>query len=186
MLIGKRIKELRESKDISLTQLAKTSGVQIATLSRIENMKMTGTLESHLNIAKALGVDLIGLYGEVKTEEQAPLPPAISKPQAVAESFTYNDRASYEILTSQLLKKKMLPILLRIDPQGKTNMEQGPAGAERFVFALEGDVVVYIGKDAYELKANSSLYFDASLEHYFENNGKKTLKMISVITPVVL
>lgn len=186
MLIGKRIKELRESKNISLTELAKTSGVQIATLSRIENLKMTGTLESHMNIAKALGVDLVGLYGKMKTEDEKPLPPTINKPQAAAESFTYNDRASYEILTSQLLKKKMLPIILRVDPQGKTNIEQGPAGAERFVFVLEGEVDVYIGKDAYNLKTNSSLYFDASLEHYFENKGKKTLKMISVITPVVL
>jgi len=186
MQIGKRIKELRESKDMSLTDLAKTSGIQIATLSRIENLKMTGTLESHMNVAKALGIDLITLYSDIKNEIEQPQSPAINKPHSAVESFTYNDRASYEILTSQLLKKKMLPIILRIDSDGKTNAEQGPVGAERFVFVLEGDVSIYIGKDSYSLKANSSLYFDASVEHYFENNGKKTAKMISVITPVVL
>ena len=186
MLIGKRLKELREQHNFSLTDLSQKSGVQIATLSRIENMKMTGTLESHMNIAKALNVDLVDLYDSLKSEDQNIEPPQVNKPQAAVESFTYNDRASYEILTSQLLKKKMLPIILRIDPDGKTNPEQSPAGAERFLFVLEGEVAVYIGKEHYSLKANSSLYFDASIEHHFENKGKKTVKVISVITPVML
>lgn len=186
MLIGKRLKELREQKNMSLKELSEQSGVQIATLSRIENLKMTGTINSHLNIAKVLGVELVDLYNHAdQTETQTPSA-QITKPQTTAESFTYNDLASYEILTTQLFKKKMMPIVLRIEPQGKTNPEQNPAGAERFVFVLEGEVTAYIGKDAYTLKPNSSLYFDASLEHHFENNGKKTAKVISVITPVAL
>lgn len=186
MLIGKHLKELREQKDMSLKDLSEKSGVQIATLSRIENLKMTGTINSHLSIAKALGVELVDLYAEGQ-DDQAPAQNAqINKPQAAVESFTYNDRASYEILTNQLFKKKMMPIILRIDPGGKTNSEQNPAGAERFLFILEGEVSAYIGKDAYSLKTNSSLYFDASIEHHFENKGKKTAKMISVITPVAL
>ena len=44
MLIGKRVKELRKARNMSLSELAKLSGVQIATLSRIENLKMIGTL----------------------------------------------------------------------------------------------------------------------------------------------
>ncbi|MCB9771312.1 MAG: helix-turn-helix transcriptional regulator [Candidatus Omnitrophica bacterium] len=186
MLIGKRLKELREKNKMSLTDLSQKSGVQIATLSRIENMKMTGTLESHLNIAKALSVDLVELYDNLKNDEQKAEPPHVNKPQTSVESFTYNDRASYEILTSQLLKKKMLPIILRIEPDGKTNTEQNPSGSERFIFILEGEVTAYIGKEHYALKTNSSLYFDASVEHHFENKGKKAVKVISVITPVML
>jgi len=184
MLIGSRIKELRESHKMTLTELSEKSGVQIATLSRIENLKMTGTLESHLNIAKALGVDLVELYQNVAESETKP--EASQVRSATAESFTYNDQASYEILTSKLMAKKMLPIILRIDADGKTNPEQNQSNSERFVFVLEGEVTAYIGKEAYTLKANGSLYFDASIEHYFENKGKKTVKMISVVTPVML
>ncbi len=186
MLIGKRLKELREKNNMSLKDLSEKSGVQIATLSRIENLKMTGTINSHLSIAKALCIELVDLYADANHEETKTAVVQVNKPQAAAESFTYNDLASYEILTTQLFKKKMMPIILRIEPDGKTNPEQNPAGAERFVFILEGEVTAYIGKDTYTLKTNSSLYFDASLEHHFENNGKKTVKMISVITPVGL
>ncbi len=186
MFIGKRLKEIREQKNMSLKELSEKSGVQIATLSRIENLKMTGTINSHLSIAKVLGIELVDLYADGQhAETQAPAV-QVTKPQASAESFTYNALASYEILTNQLFKKKMMPIVLRIEPDGKTNPEQNPAGAERFLFVLEGELSAYIGKDVYTLKTNSSLYFDASFEHHFENNGKKTAKVISVITPVAL
>ena len=71
MYIGKKVKELRKQKNLTLVQLSEQSGVQVATLSRMENEKMTGTLESHLAIASALGVDVTQLYsGLVETESR--------------------------------------------------------------------------------------------------------------------
>ncbi len=184
MQIGKRIKDIRENQKMTLTDLSQKSGVQIATLSRMENLKMTGTLESHMNIAKALGVDLVELYQDMRQDEAKAEAPHVQ--QATAESFTYNDRASYEILTNKLLAKKMLPIILRIEAGGATNPEQNAKDSERFVFVLEGEIDIYIEKQAYHLKTNSSLYFDSSREHHFVNKGNKTAKVISVITPVTL
>lgn len=183
MLIGKRIKRIRESRDMTLTELARQSGIQIATLCRIENQKMTGTIESHLQIAKALGIDLTDLYKNIESE--AAEPDATAK-KPVAETFTYNDRASYEILTSKLLRKRMMPILLKIEEGGATNPEQNSPGAEKFIFVLKGEITATVDKETYPLKANSSLYFDASVRHHFINKGKGTAKAICVTTPVTL
>src|SRR5882757_9175179 len=68
MFIGSKMLALRKAKRMSLTELSQTSGVQLATLSRIENMKMVGTLESHIQIAKALGVDVTELYKDITRE----------------------------------------------------------------------------------------------------------------------
>ncbi len=183
MFIGKRIKELRESKKMTLSELSKASGVQIATLSRIENMKMPGTIDSHSRIAKALSVDITELYKNISEPEPKGEPLGVS---SATESFSYNDKASYEILASKVLSKKMLPIVLRIDPGGKTNPEENAKGSEKFIFVLEGEVTTHIGEDAYPLSKNKTLYFDASLRHYFENAGKGVAKMIAVVTPVAL
>jgi transcriptional regulator with XRE-family HTH domain len=66
--IGDKIKSIRKEKKLSLTQLAELSGVQLATLSRIEHNKMCGTLESHARIAIALKISLSELYSDVKLE----------------------------------------------------------------------------------------------------------------------
>jgi len=49
---------------MTLSKLSKRTGVAVTTLSRMENNRMVGTLESHLKIAQALGMPLGALYGE--------------------------------------------------------------------------------------------------------------------------
>ena len=186
MLIGKRVKELRKARNISLSELAKLSGVQIATLSRIENLKMIGTLESHMSIARALGIDLTHLYQNLAAKH-ASIPKDEKDTQTPAtETFSYNDKASYEILTSAVLSKKMMPVVLKIETGGRTNPEQNPAGAEKFIFVLEGAVQAFIGGKTYSLSKHNTLYFDASLKHYFVNSGKSVARIISVVTPISL
>lgn len=184
MLIGKKIKEFRKKQKMTLSDLARKSGVQIATLSRIENEKMVGTLPCHQDIARAMGIDVTEFYKagshnirEASSASSAPSP---------AESFTYNKDASYELLTSQVLTKRMMPILLRIEANGQTNPEQYPPGSERFVFLLEGQVTAHVGTKTHALTPGKTIYFDAAQKHFFENNGSAVTRMLSVLTPVTL
>jgi transcriptional regulator with XRE-family HTH domain len=185
-MIGKRIKELRSEQKISMTELSKKSGVQLATLSRIENQKMTGTLESHMQIAQALGVGLPDLYQDVEAPASGKNEVDIRIKEANADIFNYREKSSYEILTNKLLNKKMMPILLKIDAGGRTNTEQGKPGSEKFVFVLEGHIKVSIAEKTYVLGPNNTLYFDSSLPHMFINEREEAAKIISIMTPVEL
>ena len=63
--LGNRIREIRKQKKITLLELAKTTGVAQATLSRMETGLMVGTVKSHQKIAEALGISLAELYGHI-------------------------------------------------------------------------------------------------------------------------
>ncbi len=183
MLIGKKIKELREARKMSLTEVSQQSGVQLATLSRMENLKMTGTLESHIKIAQALGVSLPQLYSDlIKEGKKVDLQTAKSS----NDVFVHSKKSSYEILTAKVLSKKMMPILLKIEPAGETHAEQNPPGTEKFIFILEGKIAATIAGETYALSRSNTLYFDASLEHKLVNTGKRAARVICVATPVVL
>ena len=148
MYIGKRLREIRQAQGMSLTTLAEKSGVQIATLSRMENLKMTGTLESHMNIAKALGVDVTQLYTAIIREESKA---EAATTKSASDVFIHSDKSSYEILTSNVLGKRMMPILLKIEPDGQTNTEQNRPGSEKFIFVLEGKIEARVGDKTYPL-----------------------------------
>ena len=183
MFIGDKLQEIRKSKKITLTELSQKSGVQLATLSRIENKKMTGTLESHIAIAKALGIEIVELYKSVVHENKEI---EISKTADVSEVFTHNEKTSFEILTKNVLNKKMMPTLIRIEQGGATQQEQGAANSEKFIFILDGTVEIIIDHKNYTLKKNNTLYFDASLPHILKNNSKGTVKLLCIATPVAL
>ena len=182
MYIGEMLHAIRKSKRISLTELSEKSGVQMATLSRIENKKMVGTLESHIQIAKALGIDVTELYKGL-SHQNAIIDFGNDKNTDV---FTHSDEASFEILTKNIMNKKMMPTLVRIEEGGKTNKEQSPGGAEKFIFVLDGHVEININSQLFTLHKNNTLYFDASLPHFYRNTGKGVIRLISVVTPVSL
>ena len=183
MLIGDKLHEIRKNKKITLTDLAQKSGVQLATLSRIENKKMTGTLESHQAIAKALGIEVVELYNSVIRDQKQI---EVSKTTPNSEIFTHNEKSSFELLTKNVLSKQMMPTLIRIEEGGSSQKEQGQANAEKFLFILEGSIEAVIDANSYRLNKNNTLYFDASLVHTFKNAGRGIAKLLCVATPVSL
>ncbi|MBF0490390.1 MAG: helix-turn-helix transcriptional regulator [Candidatus Omnitrophica bacterium] len=183
MLIGDKLHEIRKAKKITLTELSEKSGVQLATLSRIENKKMTGTLESHLAIAKALRIELVELYNSMVREQKRV---EVSGNSRNSEIFTPNEKSSFEILTKNVLSKQMMPSLIRIEDGGATQQEENSTNSEKFIFILEGTVEAIIDNKPFKLEKNNTLYFDSSLPHKFKNTGRGVVKMLCVATPVAL
>jgi len=182
MYIGEKLEAVRVAKKMSLTELSEKSGVQMATLSRIENKKMVGTLECHIQIAKALGIDVTELYKGL-TQQNAIIDFGQDKNLDV---FTHSEAASFEILTKNIMNKRMMPTLIKIEAGGKTNKEQNSGGSEKFIFILDGHVQIDINSQVFELRKYNTLYFDSSLPHFYKNTGKATAKLICVGTPVSL
>jgi transcriptional regulator with XRE-family HTH domain len=181
--LGDRIHAIRKSRKLTLVELAKTTSIDQATLSRIENGKMTGTLDSHMRIADALGVRLPDLYNEVieKTYE--------AKEKAAKqklETFSHSTGAIAELLTSGILQKKMMPLLLKIKPGGNTETEEYEAPSERFIYVVKGSIEAIFDKDSRVLSAGESLYFNSSARHYFKNSAKIEACLLSVLTPASL
>jgi len=64
MKIGNTIKRLRKQKVMTLKDMAKLTGIQAATLSRIENDKIEGGLNTYMLIAGGLDMKLSELFAE--------------------------------------------------------------------------------------------------------------------------
>src|SRR5688572_12325483 len=114
--LGERIKLLRKGRGLTLVEIAKKTGIDQATLSRIENGRMTGTLDSHTRIAGALGLGLPDLYQDVLNKAAEAKDDKVRKK---VETFSHSSGAVAELLTSAILQKKMMPVLMRIKPAGQ-------------------------------------------------------------------
>jgi len=184
--VGGRLRELRKAQRIRLVELAKDSGVDAATISRIETGRMTGTLESHSKLARALGARLTDLYAGI---DAAHVKGAVALQASSARTDVYvhqTGKSSMAMLTTDVLDKKLMPVLITIEPGGSTQKEEAKVGTEQFVYVLDGELEAKIGEEVHRLKRGSSLYFDASLPHGLRNTGQRTAKCLSVVTPPVL
>jgi len=184
--IGGKLRSVRKAQGATLVELAKRSGVDAATISRIETGRMTGTLESHAKLARALGVRLTEVLSGL---EEARAKGAVSVQAASRRSEIYVHQAgksSIAMLTSDVLNKKLMPVLITIEPGGSTQKEEAKIGTEKFVYVLEGTLEARVGEEVHHLKRGSTLYFDASLPHSLRNAGSKTTRCLAVTTPPAL
>lgn len=183
MKIGAIIHKIRKTRKMTLNELSKSSGVALATLSRMENGIMTGTLESHMSIAKALDVNLLDLYKDLPSVKKTTEVKTTKDRQDV---FVHNARSSSEMLVSKAMEKKMMPVLIKIQKGGSTHKEETRSGVEKFMYVLDGVLEAIVGDEKYSLKKGDTLYFEASQSHYFNNLGKTEARFINVISPPVL
>ena len=178
--LGERIQKLRKARRLTLLEIAKKTRIDMATLSRIENGKMTGTLDSHVQIAEALGVRLPELYEQVIDKVYEAKDEKVRKR---IETYSHSSGAVAELLTTGVLQKKMMPIVLKLKIGGHTAAEEYSGITERFIYVTKGALEIHLGKATKTLKQGESLYFDASLPHSFRNPLKSETEALSVLTP---
>lgn len=175
--IGRKMREIRKQKKITLIELSKSTDVAQATLSRMENGQMLGTVESHQKIAEALGTSLSNLYEGIDTRSETVKIQKSSEKRKIV-SKTTNVRA--ELLLPNVSSKKIVPVLVTINPNSKTSMDQADRGIEKFLWVVEGEIKVIFENTEYDLQTNDTLYFDASAPHQFVNQTSKTIKLLSI------
>lgn len=183
MNVGEIVHKLRKEKKMTLLELSEKSGVALATLSRMENGKMTGTLASHINICRALEVSLPDIYKDLVASTQKV---DLQAGNARTDVFIHDKRAKSELLTANSLNKKMMPTMIKISKGGRTHSEETKIGIEKFIYVLDGKLEVNIGKEKFDLVKGDTLYFEASAPHYFKNTGTAEARLISVVSPPAL
>ena len=184
--VGARLRTLRASQKVTLVELAKASGVDAATISRIETGKMSGTLHSHIRLAAALGLKITDLYAGIE-EARAKDAVTIRPPAGGGDVYVHQaGKSAITMLTTDILKKKLMPVLVTIEPGGATQKEEARVGTEKFLYVLEGALEARVGEATHPLRRGASLYLDASIPHSLRNPGPKAARCLLVTTPPVL
>lgn len=178
--LGLKIRNLRREKKITLIELSKMTGIAQATLSRMETGLMMGTIQSHQKIAETLGVSVAELYQEIDLRHERTKIHPVSEPRKVTAK---TDQMKCELLTQEISKKKITPLLITLQPQGKSEVEKLEHGVEKFIFVLEGSIKIKIESNEYLLNPEETIYFDGSLAHQFANAGNKIAKILCAVSP---
>ena len=178
--LGSKIRQLRRQKKVTLLELARITGVAQATLSRMETGLMLGTVKSHQKIAETLGVSLGELYQGIDNRYAKIAHQAAGTERKV---FSKTEQVKCELLTQEISKKKMTPLLVTLTSHGKSGTERLERGVEKLIFVLEGNVTVKLEQKDYALNPYETLYFDASIPHQLTNPAGKQAKVLLVVSP---
>ena len=111
MIIGKRLRQFREQKGLSLRDIEERTGLLTCYISRVENGHTTPALEPLERLASALDIPLYQLFYEA---DEPPVMPDLSKRQS-AEELLMDKESEKELRFFE----KVCRLPRRIDEKGR-------------------------------------------------------------------
>jgi transcriptional regulator with XRE-family HTH domain len=174
MDIGKKIKDLRNTLNLSQEELANRCDVTKGYISQLENNLTSPSLATLVDILLALGTTLKEFFNDDSDEKIV----FNTKDYITKEEDGY----SMTWLVNNAQKNEMEPVVVTIQPRHKTE-EDIPHEGEEFGYILEGEVVVCYDNKKIRCKKGETFYFKTSKVHYLYNPKDKLAKVIWVSSP---
>lgn len=176
-LVGLKIRTVRNEKGFSLKLLAERSGLNINTLSLIENSKSSPSVSTLQQLAKALDVPITAFFE--------------SEPVTKNVVFTRHDQrpgANFSNVFLQNLGKDLKdnavqPFIVNLEKDAGSGGEFIVHTGHEFVYCLTGKIEYKIEKDIFTLSAGDSLVFEAHLPHQWKNIFDGDSQIILVLHP---
>jgi len=185
IVVGFKIKCLRESKGLSVEEIAERSGLSVDQINNIENGQNLPSLGPLIKIARALGVRL----GTFMDDNDA-LGPVVTRAEEREQnrSISFSNDAvdarkhmEYHPLAQQKAGRHMEPFIIDINPEDAPNFQLSAHEGEEFIYVMDGEVEIVYGKDTYLLKEGDSIFYDSIVKHHVHGAPGKSAKILAVV-----
>lgn len=183
-IIGAKIKGIRESKSLSLEDVAERSGLSIEQISRIEENIDFPSLAPLIKIARVLGVRL-GTF----LDDQSELGPVVCrKAERDDASISFSNNAvkarkhmEYHSLSKEKSGRHMEPFIIDIASSEGVDFVLSTHEGEEFIFVLDGIVEINYGKETYILEEGDSIYYDSIVAHHVHAGNGGTARILGIV-----
>ena len=184
-LVGSKIKSIRETKKLSLEEIAERSGLSNDQIIAIENNENLPSLGPLIKIARALGVRL-GTF----LDDSDALGPIVCRAadREKDSSISFSNGASdarkhmeYHPLAQQKAGRHMEPFVIDINPEENPDFQLSAHEGEEFIYGMQGEVEIVYGKETYNLKEGDSIFYDSIVNHHVHGAPGKAAKILAVV-----
>ena len=177
--VAGRLRELRLSRQLTLTKLAELSGVPASTFSKIETGQLRPSLVHAINLAFALKENLGFLVDRFRDQ---PKPVSIVR-TAERDTIEYPEMGlTLQDLSGQFssgVLEARLGILARDAHSGLGSMRHP---GEEFCYVISGAIRYQIDGEIYELSAGEYIQFKSTIHHSWENPYGQETRVIWVFS----
>ena len=184
-IVGAKIKGLRETKNLTIGEIAERSGLSEEQITSVENNEYLPSLGPLIKIARALGVRL-GTFMDDNDELGPVVCRAEEREREHSISFS-NDATEarkmmeYHPLAKQKAGRHMEPFVIDIHPNEEPNYKLSAHEGEEFIYVMSGEVEIVYGKQTYHLHEGDSIFYDSIVKHHVHGAPGQAAKILAVV-----
>jgi transcriptional regulator with XRE-family HTH domain len=177
MDIGDRLRRLRVAKGLSQRDVARRAGVTNATISMIENNKISPSVASLKKILDGLLVPLADFFGSGRERDERVF--------FAADELTEiaGGKISFRQVGDDLRGRALQVLHETYQPRADTGRAMLGHEGEEAGIVICGRIEITVGDARRVLGPGDAYYYDSSFPHRFRNVGNEPCEIISVCTP---
>jgi transcriptional regulator with XRE-family HTH domain len=176
--LGTSVSDLRRSRGLTLKRFSDLTGVSVSALSKIENNQTGLSFETVLKIVAGLNISVDELL-----VKDSPLPAGRRALNRAGTGVKIaNANYEYEIFSTELAKKKMVPLITTVKARdinewGEFSRHRG----EEWMYVLSGSIRIYTEFYApTDMHEGDSIYIDSAMGHAMVSISEFDARVLSV------
>jgi transcriptional regulator with XRE-family HTH domain len=174
--VGELVRRLREQRGLSLRALASATDFSPSFISQLENGQVSPSIGSMERIAATLGVTLGEFFAALGSSEGGIVVRAADR----VELPSAWSSATLEALSPMSRGRLVEPLLITLQPGGRSGKHPTAQPREEFAFVLEGQVELTLGPDAMTLSCGDSVTILRGELRRWMNNGTAPARILVV------
>ena len=176
--VGARLRMLRAGAGLSIRALAEQSGLNVNTLSLIENGKTSPSVSTLQQLAGALGVPVTEFFVTGQGNKTVVHQQDGARPRALFEHGVMED------LGAGMSRFGAEPLIVTLEAGADSGKNPIVHTGREFVYCLEGRVDYTVDTETYSLEPGDSLLFEAYLPHHWKNVDAQPSRVLLVLCPL--
>ncbi|MBN2261117.1 MAG: helix-turn-helix transcriptional regulator [Clostridiales bacterium] len=182
-MIGTKIRELRVSKKMTLSSLAKQTNFTASYISQLERNIIQPSLSSLRKISDALDVPI---YSFLTFEESQHV---ITKANERIKLEVPDSNIIYEFVSPMAANKAAMPkmeiIYFKLEARSWTSEEPLVHAADESVFITKGKLLAYVDDEKFELEVGDNIYIRENAMHKYYNPTDEITEGLVILTPAI-
>lgn len=181
--LGSKIKNYREFRQISRSELALKANLDENQLESIEEKGIVPSLGHLIKITRALGVR-IGTF----LDDQDQIGPVVVRAGTEKSSMSFSTKSestrehlSFYSLAQDKSGRHMEPFMIDIEPSAHSDYKLSSHEGEEFIYVLQGKIEINYGKELYLLNEGDSIYLDSIVAHNVHAAANQKAKILGVV-----
>jgi transcriptional regulator with XRE-family HTH domain len=162
-----KIKSLRKEKGLTLQALADKTGYTKAFMSKIENRRVSPSLQSLFKIVKALDTSMDDFFKEIFQENEPEEKRYIYLPKNKYEKLVREDSQGFNyslVYSTEIVKNHLDVVFLELEQVSSREELTETDGFELFI-VVKGNILMQMENDFIDLKEGDAIYHDGRVPH---------------------
>ena len=179
-IIGKKLKAIRLSSDLTIQELAASSGVSSNMISRVERGLTIPSVAILMKLALVFDKSVDYFVEEVSTTHEV-----VFSASGQRDATIYEDNSNMltESFTSGLRDPQFSSFYCTVPKGGTSGVANMHHPGDELIYLLNGRLQVEIVDEVYTLNAGDSLSFKSHLPHSWSNIGDGEANVIWTLSP---